>query len=402
MSQQNCDEKAIEIVNAKQPNEGCGLELAVIKEMMQRDPSYAWSWHCNIAMAYVDAGGDHTTGNVGAAKFMNSLFGIDTSKFKEFEVDLSAPNLQSMRAARDQAYSERNRVVATLARCYPAGIRKTAIEGWDPAWHNCVYIDLPTGQISYHYHDTEHWLFQDLPTYEKPYDGHDKETVHQRLRDVVDVMNPHGTTVSRTGLGIPNFADRLLKSAPYAPKNVIVFVTRTPKGMSLELAEALKNIFQTRIDRLTGLISCIDIHVGDDGKLEAIPRLPDSVVIEIKEMYGQAVRTAFNTWSEKFVIGYTPQDLLDDQKELGLELMFVEPDPTMTRVIQAWRLKGTYMPTTGIYEHRRDLQKVNDPVTCTVQLLGKWEVGHEHVVEACRLLQELNSSVDVLEKFVGS
>lgn len=45
---------------------------------------------------------------------------------------------------RDAAYTERNAVVAALARCYPSGLKRTAIEGWDPEWHGCVWIDLPT------------------------------------------------------------------------------------------------------------------------------------------------------------------------------------------------------------------------------------------------------------------
>jgi hypothetical protein len=81
----------------------------------------------------------------------------------------------------DGAYLERNYLVALLARLYPSGIRKTEIEGWDADWQGCVYIDLPAGQISYHYHITESSLFRDLPPYTKPWDGHDKLTVHGRL-----------------------------------------------------------------------------------------------------------------------------------------------------------------------------------------------------------------------------
>ena len=44
---------------------------------MQADPDYAWSWHCNVAMAYVDAGGDRYTGNQGAARFMKLLANVD-------------------------------------------------------------------------------------------------------------------------------------------------------------------------------------------------------------------------------------------------------------------------------------------------------------------------------------
>lgn len=88
------------------------------------------------------------------------------------------------RAIKDGAYHERNILVAALARLFPSGLRPTAIEGWNPEWHGCVYIDLPSGQISYHFHDREAPLFEGLPPYTKDWDGHDKDAVHQRLADI--------------------------------------------------------------------------------------------------------------------------------------------------------------------------------------------------------------------------
>lgn len=82
---------------------------------------------------------------------------------------------------KDQAYFERNNVVAALARLFPSGITKTNIPGWSEDWHGCVYIDLPTGQISYHFHDSQGYLFEDLGSYVGEWDGHDKDEVHRRL-----------------------------------------------------------------------------------------------------------------------------------------------------------------------------------------------------------------------------
>lgn len=90
------------------------------------------------------------------------------------------------------AYAQRNFVVAALARCFPSGVRPTDIQGWEADWHGCVYIDLPTGQISYHYSDAEAWLFEDLPRYEKPYDGHDTKCVHARLALLVNARKDEG------------------------------------------------------------------------------------------------------------------------------------------------------------------------------------------------------------------
>lgn len=81
----------------------------------------------------------------------------------------------------DQAYAERNKLVAFLASCYPSGTRKTAIEGWDPQWNGCVFIDTPAGQMSWHYHEREAHLFAGLPPYEKPWDGHTTPEKYERL-----------------------------------------------------------------------------------------------------------------------------------------------------------------------------------------------------------------------------
>lgn len=85
------------------------------------------------------------------------------------------------RRAKDEAYLERNRLVALLASLYPSGIARTEILGWDPEWHGCVYIDLPTGQVSWHYHDSHAELFAHLPPYTKPWDGHDTAEKYARV-----------------------------------------------------------------------------------------------------------------------------------------------------------------------------------------------------------------------------
>ncbi len=88
--------------------------------------------------------------------------------------------------AKDLAYLERNKCVALIARMAlamgcKAGLSKTAIEGWSDDWHNCVYIDLPTGQVSWHLHDSQLSLFNDLPRYECVWDGHDTDEKYRRV-----------------------------------------------------------------------------------------------------------------------------------------------------------------------------------------------------------------------------
>jgi len=89
------------------------------------------------------------------------------------------------REAKNAAYKERNQLVALLSTCFPAGKAKTAIEGWDEAWHGCVYIDFPWGQASWHYHDDDAWMFEHLAPYTKPWNGHTTEEKYAAIHQAV-------------------------------------------------------------------------------------------------------------------------------------------------------------------------------------------------------------------------
>ena len=55
-----------------------------LRVALQSDSSYAWGWHCNIAMSAYDAGCDYIIANKGAASFMQLAFGVDTTKLPEY------------------------------------------------------------------------------------------------------------------------------------------------------------------------------------------------------------------------------------------------------------------------------------------------------------------------------
>lgn len=59
--------------------------FAQLQKALQADEDYAWSWHCNLAMAAVDEGVDHKVANMAASRFMQMCFGIDTSSFEHFK-----------------------------------------------------------------------------------------------------------------------------------------------------------------------------------------------------------------------------------------------------------------------------------------------------------------------------
>lgn len=101
-------------------------------------------------------------------------------------------HIDKLEAAKDEAYHERNQVVAGLAALavamgFRAGTARTDIPGWDPEWHGCVYIDLPTGQVSWHYHDRDAHLFDFLLNYHREWDGHDTPEKYRRVLALRDL-----------------------------------------------------------------------------------------------------------------------------------------------------------------------------------------------------------------------
>jgi hypothetical protein len=97
--------------------------------------------------------------------------------------------LSEMEARKDAAYLERNQLVAALSKVFPSGVARTAIEGWSEDWHGCVYIDLPTGQASWHFHDSQMHLFSHLPPYAGKWDGHTTDEKYARLSALPDELS---------------------------------------------------------------------------------------------------------------------------------------------------------------------------------------------------------------------
>ena len=78
------------------------------------------------------------------------------------------------------AYQERNRVVQALAKMamelgYKVGIK----EDPEDYCYVILYIDLPTGQVSWHIDTND--LVTEFPTYEGQWDSHDTNEKYARL-----------------------------------------------------------------------------------------------------------------------------------------------------------------------------------------------------------------------------
>lgn len=116
-------------------------------------------------------------------------------------------NLREMTKQKDAAYLERNRCVALIARMamalgYRAAVTRTAIEGWTEDWHGCVYVFLPTGQVSWHFHDSQAGLFEGIPTEAVQWDGHSTGEKYARVDFAFRNKSPLALTLNELAIRV--------------------------------------------------------------------------------------------------------------------------------------------------------------------------------------------------------
>lgn len=93
-----------------------------------------------------------------------------------------AAEAEQLQAALDGVYSERAHVVAALSKLFPASLEEHDGEDWDDDWRTVCFIDLPSGQVSWHIARTDLPLFAHLPKGAgRIWDGHDTPTKYARL-----------------------------------------------------------------------------------------------------------------------------------------------------------------------------------------------------------------------------
>lgn len=115
----------------------------------------------------------------------------------------SAARIAELEARKDAAYFERNQCVALIARMalalgHDVAVTKTVIDGWSEDWHGCIYIELPTGQVSWHFHDSQAYLFEGLPSVPAVWDGHDTPEKYRRVNDAFIGVHQKAA-ISQTG-----------------------------------------------------------------------------------------------------------------------------------------------------------------------------------------------------------
>jgi len=103
--------------------------------------------------------------------------------------------------SKNQAYWERNQLVAALSKIYPSSLGKhpKSDKSWDKDWRNIAFITIPVRtanrhfpmgpamlvepmQLSWHLHTDDMIYFDHLPRSSEKWDGHTTDEKYKRLQ----------------------------------------------------------------------------------------------------------------------------------------------------------------------------------------------------------------------------
>jgi hypothetical protein len=97
------------------------------------------------------------------------------------EVNRLMVEVARLRAEKNAAFAERNMLVAALSKVFPAGLDRHEDDGRTVFLRDVAYIDLPTGQVSWHLLPSQLPWFDHLSQYKGEWDGHDGQEKYRRL-----------------------------------------------------------------------------------------------------------------------------------------------------------------------------------------------------------------------------
>lgn len=92
--------------------------------------------------------------------------------------------IEELKKQKDLAYQERNMLVSFISKLFESSLERHPDEdkSWEDDWRWIVFIKLPTGQASWHIHDSELHLFDHLKRNEGiTWDGHTTKEKYDRI-----------------------------------------------------------------------------------------------------------------------------------------------------------------------------------------------------------------------------
>jgi hypothetical protein len=194
--------------------------------------------------------------------------------------------------------------------------------------------------------------------------------------------------------------DHYLSSTAYVRKNLIALVLEAPRGFRLmdnpsKWNEALKALIEVQPLTIEGLqagltVDTVETNFGGGGEVQEDPsdvkRARSQVTFTWKDRYGKPISHFLREWIINLIMdpitkapavvsrgSAAPTDLLPDF--YGMSVIFFEPDPTCTHVLEAWLGTNMFPKSTGDIIGRRDMAQPGESPELSIEFTGIYQHG---------------------------
>ncbi len=186
----------------------------------------------------------------------------------------------------------------------------------------------------------------------------------------------------------------------YIRRNLICLLVEAPKGFALlpnpdQWIATLRALVELHPLSIDGLNAGLEVEVssnpvGGGGQMQEdftdVKETQSKVVFKWGEKYGMPVASFLRGWITNLMMdpntkfanvatlnGTQPTDMLADQ--YAATMIFIEPDPTHSKVIKSWLVTNMFPQGTGEITGRRDLTTASEQQTYDINFTGIAQYG---------------------------
>lgn len=197
----------------------------------------------------------------------------------------------------------------------------------------------------------------------------------------------------------PNYAE-WVSNQSYIRRNLFCLLLEAPRGFSLmanaeKYIGALKALVELHPLSIDGLNAGLEVEtsetpVGGGGQrmqhFTNVTEAQSNPVFRFDEKYGMPVASFFRSWITHLMMdphskvaniatlaGNKPTDMLADM--YAATMIFIEPDPTHTKVVKSWLCTNMFPTGTGEIVGRRDLTAAGEQTTYDITFTALTQFG---------------------------
>lgn len=206
-----------------------------------------------------------------------------------------------------------------------------------------------------------------------------------------------------------------VNNSAYVRRNLIAVLVEAPRGFQHlpnpeQWVATLKSLVELHPNSIEGLTSTLTVDfaettVGGAGEIQEdianVTRERSTPTFTWTEKYGKPINSFLTGWITNLMMdpitkvpnimtrsGAKPTDILPDYT--SATILFIEPDPTHTRVVHAWLSTNMMPKTAGEVTGSRDLTSAGESVEYSVEFTSLTQEGLGVQLLAQRYLDEMN------------